>query len=370
MGVAGKHYPSYTQSRQETRRRGQQKARPSDERVRRRIMVRPLAEPAGVRRDLRHGAGVRRVRDWRRFDSGMFNLDGVMNWSQVAAYLGLLAVGACLLMIAGEFDLSIGSMIGFAGHDGRAAVGVFPLADLACDPVRVRRLDAARRAERLSRDEDAAAVVHRHARVPVHPARAHARALDHVRRSHDHLRCRRHRRERLVANTLFQGVAFHGLFAWLGHVGIVKLLDNGEPLVPGIPKVMLWWFALAAVSAFILAKTRFGNWIFAVGGDANAAKNVGVPVRRVKISLFVLTAFCCVPVRRAAGVRHRFGGGGPRPAEGIRGDHRRGDRRNAADGRLWLGDRRMLRRVDLRRRADRHHLHQRRAPTGSACSSA
>jgi simple sugar transport system permease protein len=47
--------------------------------------------------------------------SGMFNLDGIMNWSQVAAYLGMIAVGACLLMIAGEFDLSIGSMIGFAG---------------------------------------------------------------------------------------------------------------------------------------------------------------------------------------------------------------------------------------------------------------
>jgi len=95
-----------------------------------------------------------------------------------------------------------------------------------------------------------------------------------------------------LAHTLFQGVAFKGLFTWLGHIGVVKLLDNGLPLVPGIPKVILWWFALAAVCAFILAKTRFGNWIFAVGGDANAAKNVGVPVRRVKISLFVLTAFC------------------------------------------------------------------------------
>src|ERR1041384_5016424 len=48
-------------------------------------------------------------------DSGMFALDGVMNWSVVAGYLGVLAVGACLLMIAGEFDLSIGSMIGFTG---------------------------------------------------------------------------------------------------------------------------------------------------------------------------------------------------------------------------------------------------------------
>src|SRR6187402_3065267 len=47
--------------------------------------------------------------------SGMFALDGIINWAQVAGYLGIIAVGACLLMIAGEFDLSMGSMIGFAG---------------------------------------------------------------------------------------------------------------------------------------------------------------------------------------------------------------------------------------------------------------
>ncbi|UGA36786.1 hypothetical protein JOS77_21505 [Chromobacterium haemolyticum] len=47
--------------------------------------------------------------------SGMFAVDGIVNWSQVAAYLGIIAIGACLLMIAGEFDLSLGSMIGFAG---------------------------------------------------------------------------------------------------------------------------------------------------------------------------------------------------------------------------------------------------------------
>ena len=48
-------------------------------------------------------------------DTGMFAPDGVVNWGTVSAQLGILAVGACLLMIAGEFDLSIGSMIGFAG---------------------------------------------------------------------------------------------------------------------------------------------------------------------------------------------------------------------------------------------------------------
>jgi simple sugar transport system permease protein len=74
--------------------------------------------------------------------------------------------------------------------------------------------------------------------------------------------------------------------------GWIRTLDDGTPLVRGIPKVLAWWFALAAAAAFLLSRTRFGNWIFAVGGDASAAKNVGVPVKRVKVSLFMFTAFC------------------------------------------------------------------------------
>ncbi|MGD9164717.1 MAG: hypothetical protein PVF13_08145, partial [Chromatiales bacterium] len=48
-------------------------------------------------------------------DSGMFSPDGILNWTTVSSQLMIIAIGACLLMIAGEFDLSIGSMIGFAG---------------------------------------------------------------------------------------------------------------------------------------------------------------------------------------------------------------------------------------------------------------
>jgi len=48
-------------------------------------------------------------------DSGMFKAQGIMNWSQVSAQFMIIAVGACMLMVAGEFDLSVGSMIGFAG---------------------------------------------------------------------------------------------------------------------------------------------------------------------------------------------------------------------------------------------------------------
>src|SRR5689334_5973158 len=48
-------------------------------------------------------------------DSGMFTVDGIINILQVSAEIGILAAAAALLMIAGEFDLSIGSMIGIAG---------------------------------------------------------------------------------------------------------------------------------------------------------------------------------------------------------------------------------------------------------------
>ena len=40
---------------------------------------------------------------------------GIVTFLEVSAQLGILAVFASLLMIAGEFDLSVGSMIGFAG---------------------------------------------------------------------------------------------------------------------------------------------------------------------------------------------------------------------------------------------------------------
>ena len=52
------------------------------------------------------------------------------------------------------------------------------------------------------------------------------------------------------------------------------------------------WFALVAVATWVLMRTRVGNWIFAVGGDANAARAVGVPVKATKIGLFMAVGFC------------------------------------------------------------------------------
>ncbi|MGV9314675.1 ABC transporter permease [Streptomyces sp. NPDC003691] len=54
---------------------------------------------------------------------------------------------------------------------------------------------------------------------------------------------------------------------------------------------ILWWFGLVAVATWILLRTRFGNWIFAVGGNADAARAVGVPVVRTRIGLYLGVAF-------------------------------------------------------------------------------
>src|SRR3954464_13226104 len=55
---------------------------------------------------------------------------------------------------------------------------------------------------------------------------------------------------------------------------------------------VLWWLLLTAVATWVLFKTRIGNWIFAVGGDQESARAVGVPVTAVKIGLFMFVGFC------------------------------------------------------------------------------
>lgn len=55
---------------------------------------------------------------------------------------------------------------------------------------------------------------------------------------------------------------------------------------------VFYWIALVAIASFILLKTKIGNWIFAVGGDENAARAVGVPVARTKIGLFMGVGLC------------------------------------------------------------------------------
>ena len=89
---------------------------------------------------------------------------------------------------------------------------------------------------------------------------------------------------------IFATDTFKWVFTWLGSMNLIALRTDGTPLATGIPPSVIWFIALAIITTWILMKTRYGNWIFASGGDKNGANNVGVPVGRVKISLFIGTA--------------------------------------------------------------------------------
>ncbi|MET9390176.1 ABC transporter permease [Streptomyces sp. NPDC006624] len=54
---------------------------------------------------------------------------------------------------------------------------------------------------------------------------------------------------------------------------------------------VVWWLVFAALATWVLLRTRYGNWIFAVGGNKDSARAVGVPVTFTKISLFMLVGF-------------------------------------------------------------------------------
>ncbi len=54
---------------------------------------------------------------------------------------------------------------------------------------------------------------------------------------------------------------------------------------------LIWFILFVILCHYVLTRTRFGNWITASGGNPNAARNRGVPVNRVRVMLFMFSAF-------------------------------------------------------------------------------
>lgn len=73
---------------------------------------------------------------------------------------------------------------------------------------------------------------------------------------------------------------------------VARSIFNTELQLFGVEfrTTIIWWIAITALGSWILLRTRYGNWIFGVGGDREAARMVGVPVRGVRIVLFVQTS--------------------------------------------------------------------------------
>ncbi|WP_448431507.1 ABC transporter permease [Martelella sp. FOR1707] len=228
-------------------------------------------------------------------DSGMFSAEGFINWGTVSAQFAIIAVGACLLMIAGEFDLSIGSMIGFSGiiialltvqlgvPAWLAILAAFALALAigALNGYLVIRTGLPSFIVTL-----AFLFILRGLTIYIAIATTSKTIIGGVREA----------AEGDWLASLFGGTVLKGLFSWLAEHDMIGTFvagpRAGQPVVEGIPMLMVWALVLIIIGHFILVRTKFGNWIFAAGGDAQAARYVGVPVNRVKILMFMLTAFC------------------------------------------------------------------------------
>ncbi|MDQ6851117.1 MAG: ABC transporter permease [Actinomycetota bacterium] len=68
--------------------------------------------------------------------------------------------------------------------------------------------------------------------------------------------------------------------------GSIKLVT--PPAVEGVPWVVLVLVGFFVVWTFVLSRTRYGRHVYAVGGNEEAARRAGIPVDRVRISVFVL----------------------------------------------------------------------------------
>jgi simple sugar transport system permease protein len=223
-------------------------------------------------------------------NSTMFTLSGLMTILAPASQLGILAIAAALLMIGGEFDLSIGSMIAFAGLIFAALLinAHLPLIVAIIATAVFAALVGAMNGQIVIRTRLPSFIVtlaflfifRGLTLVGLKWATGGStqlRGVDDV-------------VQEGFVKSLFSGYAFQGAFSWLASHDLVEKFDNGVPKVAGISVSIIWFIAFAIVATWLLLRTRVGNWIYASGGDANAARNSGVPVSRVKTGLFMLTA--------------------------------------------------------------------------------
>ena len=223
--------------------------------------------------------------------TGMFAADGVLNWTTVSGQLMIIAVGAAMLMVAGEFDLSVGSMIGFAGMMIALPTIVFhwPITLSVIFAFAGALLIGFVNGYLVIRTGLPSFIV---TLASLYILRGLTIALSILFTNRTIVGGVKEAAEGTFVGFLFSGLVGQSFFSWLADHDLIGRLPNGDPSVKGVPMVIVWALVLAVIGHVVLAKTRFGNWIFASGGDANAARNVGVPVGVVKVSLFMTTAFC------------------------------------------------------------------------------
>jgi len=178
--------------------------------------------------------------------------------TNLVAELGILAVGVTLLMIGGHIDLSVGAVLGISSY-----VVVF-LSDTAGLPTWVAFIGAMAFAMFLGFING----------LLVLKTGLHSFIV-----------------------TLGTMLIFRGLLsAWTGGFPVeVEISEPWRsivvgPLLGGFRMSVLWFFVAVVGATLLLLRTRTGNWIYAIGQNLNAARNLGVPVERTSMLLFMLAS--------------------------------------------------------------------------------
>jgi len=200
---------------------------------------------------------------------GFLSLQGTASYLEVSSYLGILAVAIALLMIGGEFDLSIGSMIGAAGATIAVLGSVFgvPLWLASLIALGVALLVGFINGTMVIRTKLPSFIITLGSLFIL-------RGLT------------------IALTRIFTGRTQVGSLDQLEGYEVLRTLFGGSISIGGaaFPISIVWWLAITVLATWVLMRTRFGNWIFSAGGNAEAARNVGVPVNRVKVTLFMATA--------------------------------------------------------------------------------
>jgi simple sugar transport system permease protein len=206
-------------------------------------------------------------------NGAFLSLGGTLNYLDVAAQVGILATAVALLMVAGEFDLSIGSMVGFAGILIGIGVTIWGL------PIWLAIIIAMVATTFLGVINGFIVV-----RTGLPSFIVTLATLFIIRGASSVLTS-------TVTNITYIPIAPSAIAG----DPLAAIFGLNFPITIGgqttaFQVSIVFWILIAIIGIYVLGRTRFGNWIAGVGGSAGAARNLGVPVSRVKISLFAMTA--------------------------------------------------------------------------------
>ncbi|MEM7440455.1 MAG: ABC transporter permease [Pseudomonadota bacterium] len=243
-----------------------------------------------------------------------FNALGLKNNVQIIAQYGIIAIGAALLMIAGEFDLSIGSMIGFAGMSMALMLKWgLPFGLGEATPLTAFLFTLVMT---LALGWFIGTVVVRSGLSSFIVTLAFLLFLRGVTEVSFRLINKSTQvsglqdfKEESWTAWAFGGEVFgwfYDTWFWIGQTFVGLGFDRkeqwftlggnlnrkGSQWVEGFDARFFWFILLAAITIFVMNRTQLGNWIYATGDDKDAARANGVPVNRVKVGLFMFTAFC------------------------------------------------------------------------------